>query len=117
MSGYAQETDWKPPMIGYDALNSLLKKYAPSAKEAYDYLVIFRMMPYIDAVHFHSRRPRRAYFGELEQMDVSPYEWFGAEKTALHIAVDDATGAITGARFDSQETLKGYYGVYAARHI
>ncbi len=29
----------------------------------------------------------------------------------------DATGAITGARFDSQETLKGYYGVYAARHI
>ena len=65
----------------------------------------------------HSRRPRRAYFGELEQMDASPYEWFGAEKTALHIAVDDATGAITGARFDSQETLKGYYGVYAARHI
>ena len=65
----------------------------------------------------HSRRPRRAYFGELEQMDASPYEWFGAEKTTLHIAVDDATGAITGARLDSQETLKGYYGVYAARHI
>ena len=53
MSGYAQETDWKPPMIGYDTLNSMLKEYASSAKEAYDYLVIFRMMPYIDAVHFH----------------------------------------------------------------
>lgn len=39
------------------------------------------------------------------------------EVQANIVAVDDATGAITGARFDSQETLKGYYGVYAARHI
>ena len=61
----------------------------------------------------HSRRPRCAYFGESEQMDASPYEWFGAEKTTLHIAVDDATGRITGAYFDRQETLRGYYNVYA----
>ena len=61
----------------------------------------------------HSRRPRCAYFGELEQMDASPYEWFGTEKTTLHIAVDDATGTITGAYFDKQETLKGYYNIYA----
>lgn len=61
----------------------------------------------------HSRRPRSAYFGELEQMDASPYEWFGPGKTTLHIAVDDATGMITGAYFDRQETLKGYYAVYA----
>ena len=61
----------------------------------------------------HSRRPRCAYFGELEQMDASPYEWFGTKKTTLHIAVDDATGMITGACFDNQETLKGYYNVYA----
>lgn len=61
----------------------------------------------------HSRRPRSAYFGELEQMDASPYEWFGSGKTTLHIAVDDATGMITGAYFDQQETLKGYYAVYA----
>lgn len=61
----------------------------------------------------HSRRPRCAYFGELEQMDASPYEWFGNEKTTLHIAVDDATGSITGAYFDKQETLKGYYNIYA----
>ena len=60
----------------------------------------------------HSRRPRRACFGELEQMDASPYEWFGNVKTTLHIAVDDATGRITGAFFDKQETLKGYYNVY-----
>lgn len=61
----------------------------------------------------HSRRPRCAYFGELEQMDASPYVWFGSGKTTLHIAVDDATGAITGAFFDRQETLRGYYSVYA----
>ena len=61
----------------------------------------------------HSRHPRCAYFGELEQMDASPYEWFGTGKTTLHIAVDDATGRITGAYFDRQETLKGYYAVYA----
>ena len=61
----------------------------------------------------HSRRPRCAYFGELEQMDASPYEWFGTAKTTLHIAVDDATGRITGAYFDEQETLNGYYHIYS----
>lgn len=60
----------------------------------------------------HSRRPRCAYFGELEQMDASPYEWFGASKTTLHIAVDDATGRLTGAYFDKEETLNGYYHIY-----
>ena len=60
----------------------------------------------------HSRRPRCAYFGELEQMDASPYEWFGDSKTTLHIAVDDATGTIVGAYFDEQETLSGYYHLF-----
>lgn len=60
----------------------------------------------------HSRRPRCAYFGELQQMDASAFEWFGASKTTLHIAVDDSTGAITGAWFDVQETLSGYYHIF-----
>lgn len=60
----------------------------------------------------HSRRPRCAYFGELEQMDVSPYLWFGNEVTSLHIAVDDATGTLVGAWFDKEETLNGYYHVF-----
>lgn len=60
----------------------------------------------------HSRRPRCAYFGELQQMDASSYVWFGTSKTTLHISVDDATGAITGACFDKQETLAGYYHVF-----
>ena len=59
----------------------------------------------------HSRRPRCAYFGELQQMDASSYIWFGTEKTTLHVAIDDATGMITGAWFDKEETLDGYYHV------
>lgn len=59
----------------------------------------------------HPRRPRCAYFGEMLQMDASLHYWFGDSKTQLHIAVDDATGAILGAYFDRQETLNGYYHV------
>lgn len=60
----------------------------------------------------HSRRPRCSLFGEMLQMDASVHLWFGDKKTQLHIAVDDATGAIVGAYFDEQETLKGYYNVF-----
>ena len=58
----------------------------------------------------HSRRPRCAYFGELEQMDATPYDWVPGQTWHLHLAIDDATGAITGAWFDTQETLNGTGG-------
>ncbi|HHT97206.1 MAG TPA: ISNCY family transposase [Clostridiales bacterium] len=59
----------------------------------------------------HSRRPRCAYFGEMQQMDASVHEWFGEGKHHLHISIDDSTGNLTGAYFDKQETLNGYYNV------
>lgn len=59
----------------------------------------------------HPRRPRCAYFGELVQMDATPYEWIPGQIWHLHLAVDDATGQVTGAYFDTQETLNGYYHV------
>lgn len=59
----------------------------------------------------HPRRPRCAYFGEMLQMDASLHNWFGNDKSQLHIAIDDATGSIVGAYFDKQETLNGYYHV------
>ena len=59
----------------------------------------------------HPRRSRCANFGEMVQMDASPYKWFGGIDTQLHIAIDDATSTITGAYFDRQETLNGYYNV------
>ena len=60
----------------------------------------------------HSRRPRCAYFGEMQQMDASPYEWVPGQTWHLHLAIDDATGTVTGAWFDTQETLSGYYHVF-----
>ena len=60
----------------------------------------------------HSRRPRCAYFGELLQMDTTPYEWVPGQIWHLHLAIDDASGAVTGAWFDTQETLNGYYHVF-----
>lgn len=59
----------------------------------------------------HTRRPRCAYFGELIQMDASSYEWVPGQIWHLHVAVDDATGRIVGAWFDTQETLQAYYQV------
>lgn len=59
----------------------------------------------------HSRRPRRAYFGEQIQMDATPFEWVPDQIWHLHLAVDDATSTITGAWFDMQETLNGYYHI------
>ena len=60
----------------------------------------------------HPRRPRAAYFGEMIQMDASLHQWFGTDKTQLHIAIDDCTGQLIGAYFDYQETLNGYYNVF-----
>jgi len=66
----------------------------------------------LDLQDAHPRRPRCPYFGEMLQMDASQHLWFGDSITHLHIAVDDATGAIVGAHFDTQETLQGYYHVF-----
>lgn len=83
-----------------------LQKQAATPKKANEI-----MDAIISVEDAHPRRPRCAYAGEMLQMDASLHEWFGQEKTQLHIAVDDATGTITGAYFDSQETLNGYYNV------
>ena len=59
----------------------------------------------------HPSRPRKKFRGELIQMDASEYLWFNGKKTHLHLAIDDASGDIVGAYFDTQETLNGYYHV------
>lgn len=61
----------------------------------------------------YPRRPRAKYAGELIQMDASLFVWFGAKKTTLHVAIDDATGRIVGTWFDKEETLNGYYHVFS----
>ena len=59
----------------------------------------------------HSTRERCKYFGELIQMDASSFEWFGGINTNLHVSIDDCTSRCTGAFFDKEETLWGYYNV------
>lgn len=59
----------------------------------------------------HSRRPRASSFGELLQMDASPLEWVSGQIWHLHVAIDDSTGTVTGAWYDTQETLNAYYHV------
>ena len=59
----------------------------------------------------HSRRPRASSFGELLQMDASPLEWVPGQIWHLHVSIDDSTGTVTGAWFDTQETLNAYYHV------
>jgi transposase len=58
----------------------------------------------------HRRRKRRAQMGELVQMDASPHEWLGgATKYALHGAIDDASGQLTGLYMTENECLNGYF--------
>lgn len=66
----------------------------------------------VDNESAHPRRPRCKYFGEMIQMDASSFEWIPGHIWHLHLAVDDASGTVVGAYFDTQETLKGYYNVF-----
>ena len=61
--------------------------------------------------NLHPSRERKKYFGELVQIDASIHLWFGIFKTYLHAAIDDATGNVLGAYFDTGETIKGYYEI------
>lgn len=83
-----------------------LKKLTKFQKET---LVQLETEPYVRTTH--PTQPRCKYFGEELQMDASIHLWFGTRKSALHTAIDDATGMIVGAWFDWQETRNGYYHV------
>jgi len=90
-------------------MNKLLRDMYKTAKTKKQKALINASI--IDVADSHSRRPRCAFFGEMLQMDASVHLWFGDHKSQLHVAIDDCTGIITGAYFDEQETLNGYYNV------
>ena len=84
-----------------------LKKQATTKKE------IAKIQSNIVAIEdAHPRQPRSAYFGEEIQIDASIHLWFGNTPTALHLGIDDSLSRITGAYFDYQETLNGYYNIF-----
>lgn len=92
-------------------LNADLRKRKMQAKTIKQKAVIDDKLELLHRCDVHPRRPRSAYMGELVQMDASPYIWFGNVVSHLHLAIDDATGNILGAYFDTQETLHAYYEI------
>lgn len=86
-----------------------LKKESPNkADEEIEMLIDHQ----IDLEDAHPRQERCKYFGEQQQLDASQHLWFGDKKSQLHMAIDNASGTITGGYFDWHETLWGYQNVY-----
>ena len=57
----------------------------------------------------HIRKSNLHYsFGEEIQMDAAFWIWFGNDETALHLAVDKATGKVLAGYFDYEETTQAY---------
>lgn len=58
----------------------------------------------------HQRRPRRARFGELVQIDGSPHDWFEGRGPycTLIVFIDDATSSLMMLRFALAETTQAY---------
>jgi transposase len=58
----------------------------------------------------HPLRERRACFGELIQIDGSPYDWFEgrADACVLLVFIDDATGQVVQLRFVDSESFFSY---------
>lgn len=52
----------------------------------------------------HVWRARKDNYGEMEQFDGSYHQWFGSEESCLLLAIDDATGKLTHAKFDYNES-------------
>jgi len=74
-------------------------------------------------VDYRSWRPRKEYFGQLEQFDGSYHDWFEGRyrnsngepiETCLLAAIDDATGKITHAWFSPHE---GVVPVFLFWHV
>ena len=59
----------------------------------------------------HRRRKRKPQAGLPLQVDATPFAWFKGDKKpyALHGAIDDATGQITGLFLTKNECLHGYF--------
>ncbi len=57
----------------------------------------------------HVWRARKDNFGEMEQFDGSYHVWFGYEESCLLLSVDDATGKITHAKFDINESVAAVF--------
>lgn len=60
---------------------------------------------------YHGWRPRKECYGEMEQFDGSYHKWLEdrAPECCLLLSIDDATGAVTHAKFDENEGTKAVF--------
>lgn len=65
---------------------------------------LWKAKPKRKSVQHKSWRARKEYFGEMEQFDGCYHIWFGKKESCLLLSVDDATGGITHAKFDYNES-------------
>jgi len=92
-----------------DELKALEQQQKKLTDEETNLLV---QLDHIDPERAHPTKPRKKYSGELLQMDASEHDWLRTGTNIhLHGAIDNSTGTVVGASFDSQETLSGYYEV------
>lgn len=87
--------------------NQLLKERKLENKTEEDIEIIVNHEVALEDSHPRQEKPKN--FGEIIEMDGSIHNWFGDNKSCLHLSVDRATNTITGGYFDYQETLNGYY--------
>ena len=76
MTVCTQDKNWIPPLLGYDTLNSMMLTYAKVSEDTHDFLVIFRVTPYIDSVHFHYSLDNEPYLQFVNRYVFHEgYEW------------------------------------------
>ena len=108
-----KECDILSPKAHKETQRNLRKKDRQAEKQSIDDAIEIKLHPANESKRPHPRKPRARYTGEKIYMDASIHLWFGSKKAALHAAIDDSTGMVTGLFFCEQETLQGYYEITA----
>ncbi len=75
-------------------------------------LGLWKPRPKKQSKKWHVWRARKDNFGEMQQFDGSYHVWFGDEESCLLLSVDDATGKITHAKFDDNESTMAVFGFW-----
>ena len=77
-------------------------------------LALWQPKPRKQSGKWHVWRARKDNFGEMQQFDGSYHHWFEdrAEECCLLLSVDDATGKITHAKFDYDESVKAVFSFW-----
>lgn len=89
--------------VSYSTLSNIMREYGVTSPEAHK---VKRPKP------AHRPRVRRDNFGDLLQIDGTPFEWFcrfgDTKKYCMVGGIDDATGRITALYITEYECLYGY---------